>query len=71
MVSPFLILNPIPPWKIAGGGYGIHWPDLDEDLSTEGLLRGLPHLGLTPNKRQFESYRLFQSLHQNCNSLRW
>ncbi len=29
-------------WKITGGGYGIHWPDLDEDLSTEGLLRGAP-----------------------------
>jgi hypothetical protein len=29
-------------WKIAGGGYGIHWPDLDEDLSTEGMLRGAP-----------------------------
>jgi hypothetical protein len=29
-------------WKIAGGGYGIHWPDIDEDLSTEGLLRGTP-----------------------------
>ena len=29
-------------WKIAGGGYGIHWPDLDEDLSTEGLLHGAP-----------------------------
>ena len=28
--------------KIAGGGYGIHWPDADEDLSTEGLLRGDP-----------------------------
>jgi hypothetical protein len=27
-------------WKIAGGGYGIYWPDVDEDLSTEGLLRG-------------------------------
>jgi hypothetical protein len=27
-------------WKIAGGGYGLHWPDLDEDLGTEGLLRG-------------------------------
>jgi Protein of unknown function (DUF2442) len=27
-------------WKIAGGGYGMHWPDVDEDLSTEGLLRG-------------------------------
>jgi hypothetical protein len=29
-------------WKVAGGGYGIHWPDIDEDLSTEGLLRGAP-----------------------------
>lgn len=29
-------------WMISGGGYGIHWPDIDEDLSTEGLLRGAP-----------------------------
>jgi hypothetical protein len=29
-------------WEIAGGGYGIHWPDVDEDLSTDGLLRGAP-----------------------------
>jgi hypothetical protein len=29
-------------WKISGGGYGIHWPSLDEDLSSEGLLRGAP-----------------------------
>ena len=29
-------------WKVAGAGYGIHWPDIDEDLSTEGLLRGAP-----------------------------
>ena len=29
-------------WEKCGGGYGIHWPDLDEDLSTEGLLRGAP-----------------------------
>ena len=27
-------------WRVVGGGYGIHWPDIDEDLSTEGLLRG-------------------------------
>ena len=27
-------------WRIGGGGYGIHWPDVDEDLNTEGLLRG-------------------------------
>ncbi len=29
-------------WQVCGGGYGIHWPDLDEDLSTEGLLKGRP-----------------------------
>jgi len=29
-------------WEICGGGYGIHWPEIDEDLSTEGLLRGSP-----------------------------
>jgi hypothetical protein len=29
-------------WRIAGGGFGIHWLDVDEDLSTEGLLRGAP-----------------------------
>jgi hypothetical protein len=29
-------------WEICGGGYGIHWPELDEDLSTEDLLRGAP-----------------------------
>ena len=29
-------------WEISGGGYGIHWEDVDEDLSTEGMLRGAP-----------------------------
>ncbi len=29
-------------WELCGGGFGIHWPDLDEDLSSEGLLRGAP-----------------------------
>ena len=29
-------------WEVAGAGFGIHWPDLDEDLSTEGLLHGCP-----------------------------
>jgi uncharacterized protein DUF2442 len=29
-------------WKVCAAGYGIHWRDLDEDLSTEGLLRGAP-----------------------------
>jgi Protein of unknown function (DUF2442) len=29
-------------WEVCGGGYGIHWSDIDEDLSTEGMLRGSP-----------------------------
>jgi len=29
-------------WELAGAGFGIHWPEIDEDLSTEGLLRGAP-----------------------------
>ena len=29
-------------WKVCAAGYGIHWTELDEDLSTEGLLRGAP-----------------------------
>jgi hypothetical protein len=37
-------------WRVAGGGYGIHWPDIDEDLSTEGLLRGAP----APRPRQLD-----------------
>lgn len=29
-------------WQVAGAGYGIHWPDIDEDLSAQGLLQGSP-----------------------------
>ncbi|MEO0537041.1 MAG: DUF2442 domain-containing protein [Cyanobacteria bacterium P01_A01_bin.123] len=29
-------------WQVCGGGYGIHWEDVDEDLSTAGMLRGAP-----------------------------
>lgn len=27
-------------WRLIGGGQGIHWEDLDEDVSVEGLLAG-------------------------------
>lgn len=26
-------------WRLIGRGEGIHWPDLDEDISVAGLLR--------------------------------
>jgi hypothetical protein len=29
-------------WRLIGDGLGIHWPDLDEDISIEGLLLGYP-----------------------------
>ena len=29
-------------WRLIGQGQGIHWPDLDEDISVEGLLAGQP-----------------------------
>jgi hypothetical protein len=28
-------------WEI-GSGIGVHWPDLDEDISVEGMLLGRP-----------------------------
>jgi hypothetical protein len=29
-------------WRLIGGGRGIHWPDLDEDISVANLLAGQP-----------------------------
>lgn len=29
-------------WQLLGDGVGIHWPDVDEDLSVAGILRGSP-----------------------------
>jgi hypothetical protein len=29
-------------WRLIGKGEGIHWKDLDEDISVEGLLLGRP-----------------------------
>ena len=29
-------------WRLIGKGYGIHWEELDEDISVEGLLLGKP-----------------------------
>ena len=29
-------------YEIIGDGQGVHWPDIDEDLSVEGMFRGVP-----------------------------
>jgi hypothetical protein len=33
-------------WELEGAGFGIHWPEIDEDLSVKGLLLGLPAPGV-------------------------
>ena len=37
-------------FRILGGGTGIHWPDIDEDISVRGMLDGMPapRPGITP-----------------------
>ena len=32
-------------WRLIGRGHGIHWEDIDEDISVEGLLEGV-HSGI-------------------------
>src|SRR4051812_39663641 len=39
-------------WERVGAGYGVHWPDLDEDISVENMLRG---------QRSRESQRSFKA----------
>lgn len=34
-------------WQLLGDGQGIRWPDVDDDLSVEGLLRGVAAPGKT------------------------
>ena len=37
-------------WRLIGEGHGIHWPDIDEDISTIGLLEGYPSVEYTRAK---------------------
>ena len=40
-------------WELVGAGQGIRWPDLDEDLSIEGLIAGRPS---GESKRSFKRW---------------
>lgn len=42
-------------WELIGDGEGVHWPQIDEDLSAAGLLRGVPaHPSRPPRSRTDE-----------------
>ena len=33
-------------WELSGAGFGIHWPEIDEDIAVAGLLAGAPAPGV-------------------------
>ena len=42
-------------WEVIGDGYGVHWPEVDEDISAAGMLAGIP--ARRPNVRTERSAR--------------
>ena len=47
-------------FQISGAGYGIHWPDLDEDIGVAGLLAGKKS---TESRASFERWLKQRHLH--------
>src|SRR2546422_5653738 len=44
-------------WELLGDGEGIRWPEVDEDLSVAGLLRGTPAPQIVSVREQRSDYR--------------
>jgi hypothetical protein len=42
-------------YKLLGKGYGVHWPDVDEDLSAAGLALGKPSIEFVKEQRKKET----------------
>lgn len=40
-------------FEIIADGLGIHWPDIDEDISAEGMLNGIPARQPERHRRKF------------------
>ncbi len=51
-------------WRLIGDGHGVHWPDVDEDISAEGMLNGTraprPALRGSPRKSTGPANRRMQ-----------
>ncbi len=49
-------------WTLIGDGHGVHWPDVDEDLSADGMLNGVParRPGIANNRRSAPANRALQ-----------
>lgn len=44
-------------FEIIGDGQGVHWPDIDEDISARGMLQGIPALPPRSKKPQAKRRR--------------
>jgi hypothetical protein len=49
-------------YELIGDGLGVHWPDIDEDISAEGMLYGIPAHKPNPDKPESKSKNLKASL---------
>jgi len=47
-------------WRLIGKGHGIHWEDIDEDISVKGLLAG------KPSGESQASFKKWLSQRQSC-----
>jgi len=45
-------------WRLIGKGHGIHWEDIDEDISVEGLLAGKPSGESQPSFKKWLNNKL-------------
>lgn len=53
-------------WRLIGNGVGIHWPEIDEDISVDDLVKGLPSSeSQTSLKRWLEARSLQERNGQN------
>ena len=50
-------------WRLIGNGRGVHWPDLDEDISVENLLAGKPSGESQTSLKRWLDQRASQSSH--------
>ena len=64
-------------WQLIGDGHGVHWPDIDEDISAAGMLNGIPahrpknrpHARANRRRqptRRAKSASIFRSLAMSC-----
>ncbi len=57
-------------WRLIGKGHGIHWEELDEDISVEGLLAGTPSGESQTSFKQWLENRASHATHRSSGHVR-